>query len=924
MPKVTIDGKTIEVPANTLVVEAAKPLGVHIPVFCYHPKMLPVGMCRMCLVEIGTPKIDPATKQPVLDEQGNPVINWMPKLQTGCTTSVSEGMAVRTVTQAVVDARRSVIEFLLTSHPLDCPICDKGGECPLQDHSLNYGPGKSRFYVESKFHNEKAVPLSPLIMLDRERCIQCARCIRFQDEMADEPVLGFAARGRGLEIVTLDDPPFNSNYSGNTIDICPVGALTSRDFRFTARVFELNDTTSVCQHCSVGCNILIGERDNLIRRITPRENEMANEIWLCDKGRFVHHYAHASSLSHADAVVPKEQGNGGATYSSARITQPMIRVEDQLKPVSWYEAFTFIGNRLRPTLAEGGGKTVGGIAGDRVSNEDLYLFQKLLREVIGTNSLDHRVGWSQWNAGEELVKNFGAGIGTNLGELGKNSALLVLGADPQAEQPVLRLRLSKAARQGASLIVANGRLTKLNEHAGQSFVYYPGSEAFFVLGLVRALVDAALQKGERVTGLDDFVSAAGKLTVADCANQCGLTEQALRAAAELFAKSENGIVLFGREFMFAMQNDPAIEATLTALILLSGHFGRKNNGVLALLPHNNSMGAVDMGILPNATAGRGALAKDVGFAAKEMLAGKVKVLYVMGTDPARDLPNFRNPGFLIVQDLFLTETAQKADVALPAAAWAERDGTFTNTERRVQLFRAAINPALGESRPDWQIIQDIARELGATWSYQSAADVMHEITQRVPLYAKMSHERLRVIARKRTSVYTVGGDSAEPVQIALGELFGDISGAQWASVAETNPSATFEVKWIEPKAGAAGTALEGGGNVAASVVVQPHVPYLAVTRALLDRGNLMQHSEIIQPRVAKPIVEINSHDAEEIGIVNGDRVRVTFDVKPPRSLELPANIDGRVPQGVISIPNNLDGTMNLPMGARVKLERMSK
>lgn len=910
MPKVTIDGKTIEVPANTLVVEAAKPVGAHIPVFCYHPKLQPVGMCRMCLVEIGTPKIDPATKQAVVDEQGNPVINWMPKLQTGCTTTVSEGMAVRTVTQAVVDARRSVIEFLLTSHPLDCPICDKGGECPLQDHSLHYGPGKSRFYVESKFHNEKTVPLSPLIMLDRERCIQCARCIRFQDEMADEPVLGFAARGRGLEIVTLDDPPFNSNYSGNTIDICPVGALTSRDFRFTARVFELNDTASVCQHCSVGCNILIGERDNLIRRITPRENEMVNEIWLCDKGRFVHHYAHASSLSHADAVVPKEQGIGGATNSSARITQPMIRVEDQLKPVSWYEAFTFIGNRLRPTLAEGGGKTVGGIAGDRVSNEDLYLFQKLLREVIGSNSLDHRVGWSQWNAGDDLVKNFGAGVGTNVGELGRNSALLVLGADPQEEQPVIRLRLSKAARQGASVIVASDRLTKLNEHAAQSFVYAPGSEAVFVLGLVRSLIDANLHKGERVNGVENFVGASSKLSAADCANQCGVTEQALRAAAEMFAKSENGIVLFGRELMFAMQNDSAVESALTALILLSGHFGRKNNGVIALLPHNNSTGAVDMGILPNAMPGRTTPAKDVGFAARDMLAGKVKVLFVMGADPARDLPNFRNPGFLIVQDLFLTETAQKADVVLPAAAWAERDGTFTNTERRVQLFRTALHPALGEARPDWQIVQDIARELGARWNYQSVAEVMHEITQRVPLYAKMSHERLRVIARKRTSVYTVGGDSAEPVQIALGELFGDVSGVQWASVAETDPSTAFELKWVEPKAVAT-------GNAAASA------PYVAVTRALLDRGNLMQYSEIIQPRVPTPLVEINSHDAEEVGIANGDQVRVTFDVKPPRTLELFAQVDGRVPQGVISIPNNLDGTMNLPMGARVKLERVS-
>lgn len=907
MPKVTIDGKAIEVPANTLVVEAAKPVGVHIPVFCYHPKLQPVGMCRMCLVEIGTPKMDPATKQPVLDDQGNPVINWMPKLQTGCTTVVSEGMAVRTASAAVVDARKSVIEFLLTSHPLDCPICDKGGECPLQDHTLQYGPGRSRFYVESKFHNEKRVPLSPLIMLDRERCIQCARCIRFQDEIADEPVLGFADRGRALEIVTLDDPPFNSTYSGNTIDICPVGALTSRDFRFTARVFELNDTASICPHCSVGCNTLIGERDNLIRRITPRENQMVNEIWLCDKGRFVHHYASAPAPSHADAVAPKDFSQADTGNAPGRITRPMIRVEDQLKPVSWYEAITFIGNRLRPTLAEGGGKTVGGIASDRVSNEDLYLFQKLFREVIGSNNLDHRVGWSQWNAGEELVRTLGAGVGTNVGELGANSAILVLGGDPQEEQPVLRLRLSKAARQGATLIVANGRLTRLNEHARQSLVYRYGAESSFVLGLVRALADANLLKSERTEGLDDYLSASGKLSVAEYAERCGVNEQTLRDAAKALGESANVLVLFGREFMAAMQNDPALEPALTALVILSGHFGSKNNGVIALLPHNNSTGAADTGILPNLLPGRTPVTKDAGVAARDMLAGKVKVLYVMGADPARDLPNFRNPGFLIVQDLFLTDTAQKADVVLPAAAWSERDGTFTNTERRVQLFRRAMDSAMGQARPDWQIVQQIAQELGARWSYTSASDVMQEITQRVPHYAGMSHERLRVTARKRASVQTVGGDSAEPVQIALGELFGDTSGVQWATVAEADPNAVFALKWVDP--GDPKTT-DAGGRI------------LAVTRALLDRGNLMQFSEIIQPRVPQPTLEINAHDAEELNLASGDTVRVSFDLKPPRSVDLPVHVDGRVPPGVISVPNNLDGTMNLASGTKVKVERL--
>lgn len=870
MPKVTIDGQTIDVPAGTLVVEAAKPLGVHIPVFCYHPKMQPVGMCRMCMVKIGTPKMDPATKQPVLDEKGSVVVNWMPKLQTGCTTVVSEGMTVETMAPDAIDARRSMIEFLLTSHPLDCPVCDKGGECPLQDHTLNYGPGKSRFYVESKFHNDKAVPLSPLIMLDRERCIQCARCIRFQDEIAGEPVLGFADRGRGLEITTFDDPPFDSNFSGNTIDICPVGALTSRDFRFTARVFELNDHPSISPMSPEGANIYIGERDNEIKRITPRENEAVNEIWLSDKDRFVNHFA----------------------YSAERLTTPMIRAEADLKPVSWFEALTFMANRLRPTIAEGGGKTIAGLAGDRVSNEDLYLFQKLFREVLGSNNLDHRVGWSQWNAGDELVKNFGAGVGTNLGEFGKGSTILVLGADPQNEQPVMRLRLSKAAKQGANLIVANGRVTKLNGSAQQSIIYKYGAEANFLYGISRALIDAGLHKAERANGVDDFVSALN-LPVADYADQAGVSEDALKKIAESFAASENGIILFGREFMFAMQNDPAVEAALNALVLLSGHFGKKNNGVIALYPHNNSMGAVDMGILPKEG---GLSAKDFGL--------KSKVLYIVAADPARDDPKFRNPGFLIVQDLFLTETAQKADVVLPAASWAERDGTFTSIERRVQYFTRALEP-MPNARADWEIIQDVANELGARWSYDSASDVMNEITQTVPQYAKMSHERLRVTARRRSSVQTVGGDSAEPVQMALGQLFGDVSGAQWASVSETNADAGFDVKFVETDDRRQTT--DGA--------------YLAVTRALLDRGSLIHYSEIVQSRIPAAAVEINSHDAEEWGITDGERVKITLQIKPPRVLELNARVDGTVPQGVVAVANNLDGTANLPMGARVKIEK---
>lgn len=879
MPQVTIDGKTIQVPTNVMVVEAAKAIGVHIPVFCYHPKLEPVGMCRMCLVEVGTPRMDPATKKPVLDDRGNPAIVWMPKLQTACTTVVSEGMAVRTDTPAVAEARRAVLEFLLTSHPLDCPICDKGGECPLQDHTLAYGPGSSRFRVESKFHNEKRVPLGPLIMLDRERCIQCSRCIRFQDEFADDPVIGFADRGRALEIVTLDDPPFDSKFSGNTIDICPVGALTSRDFRFSARTFELNDRPSVCAHCSVGCNLLIGERDHEIQRITPRENESVNAIWLCDKGRFVHHYA----------------------FSPERLTRPLMREGGDLVPVSWYDAFAAIASRFNAVKNEYDGTALAGLAGDRLANEDLYLFQKLFREVIGSNNLDHRIGWSQWNAGEDLVRNFGAGVGTDLGELGKGTTLIVLGADPEEEQPVIRTRLSKSARQGANLVVANVRLTKLVKHARQSLIYRSGSEAFFLMGVLRAIADENLFKTDPPA---DF-KAGLKYTVDECAHKCGVGADSLLTAARAVATGENLLILFGRELMFAMQQDPAVQTFLSALVVATGHIGRKDNGLIALYPHNNSTGAFDLGILPDRGTGR-EVKSEQGMPWREMASGKPRVLYVMGCDPARDVPGFRKPNFLVVQDLFLTDTARQADVVLPAQSWAEREGTYTNTERRVQLFRAAIKPR-GEARPDWAIIQELARQLGANWSYGSAAEVMDEIAQSVALYAGMTHARLAVTARRRSSVLTTGGESVEPVQIALGELAGEVSGLQWPSLAEADPNAKFELKWVEP--------------VVEREVVAEGLYSLGITRSLYDRGTLIKPSTIVEPRIPRPFIELNSHDAEDLSVEGGGRVRVTLDTKPARVLELVARVNGHVPPGVVSIPNNLDGTYNLPMGARVKIEK---
>ena len=333
MPKMislTIDGRPVSVPEGTLIVNAAKQIGIDIPVFCYHPKMEPVGMCRQCLVEVGRPMIDRATGQPVM-ENGKPKIQIGAKLETACTTPVSQGMVVLSQSEKAKASQKEILEFLLTSHPLDCPVCDKGGECPLQNLTMAHASPQSRYIYSEKSHAAKHFPLGDLIWLDRERCIQCARCIRFQDEIAGEPVLGFYQRGRATDIFTNSEPGFNSVFSGNTTDICPVGALTTADFRFGARPWELKAAASLCSQCPVGCNITFNTRREAmsdgkvaIKRVMPRQNEAVNEIWICDKGRFAYHF----------------------TESDKRLDQPLVKANGKLEPASWEKAFAEISRRL--------------------------------------------------------------------------------------------------------------------------------------------------------------------------------------------------------------------------------------------------------------------------------------------------------------------------------------------------------------------------------------------------------------------------------------------------------------------------------------------------------------------------------------------------------------------------------------------------
>ena len=492
----TIDGKQVSVPAGTLVADAAKMAGIDIPVFCHHPKLEPVGMCRMCLVEIGRPMRDRATGEFVM-ENGSPKIQFLPKLETACTNRAEDGMVVLTQSDKATAGQKGTVEFLLTSHPLDCPICDKGGECPLQNLTMEHGPGKSRFLYDEKKHLDKMVPLGELIYLDRERCIQCARCIRFQTEIAGDSVIGFDERGRSTQIVSFSDPGFDSVFSGNTTDICPVGALTTADFRFGARPWELKAAASVCTQCPVGCNTTLNTRreaksggDVVVKRVMPRQNEEVNEIWLCDKGRFAYHY----------------------TEGKTRLTRPQVRKDGKLTRASWDAATKLAGETFLAAK-----KNFVILASGRLSNEDLFNLKSLSEHSEGKAYLYSHMG------GGELTSLVGVGEGTNFGAMGAGTTIVVVASNLYEEAPIWYLRIKQAAERGANLIVLNPRETKLDKHASYVVRYAYGDEVKTVndLGRKSKISDSFLKSenavilygsdGLGVSGSEAVASACAKL-----------------------------------------------------------------------------------------------------------------------------------------------------------------------------------------------------------------------------------------------------------------------------------------------------------------------------------------------------------------------------------------------------------------------------
>jgi NADH-quinone oxidoreductase subunit G len=647
-----IDGREVSAPEGAMLVDGAKYGDVEIPVFCYEPKLgQPVGACRMCLVEI----------------------EGMPKLQTACSTPVKDGMVVITTSDRVKHAQNAIVEFLLVNHPLDCPVCDKGGECPLQDISFGWGAGRSRF-IEPKRHFKKPVELSPLIAIDRERCILCYRCVRFSQEISEDYQLVFVERADHTFVGTHNGHPYVGPFSGNITELCPVGALTSTTYRFRARPWDIEGAGSICMLCPSQCNVNFTVRDDRkILRVLARDNTEVDDGWLCDKGRYGFQAVHAPE----------------------RITEPMVRDGGALRPVSWERAIDEAVSGLRRA-----GERTAAIAGGEATNEEGYLLQFLMRDVLGSPHVDSRTaGLLDANHARALAR---PDLTAAVSDIDYAGTVLVLDTELVEEAPIFDLRVRKAARRhDTKVVVATSRPSSLDETAAAAVRFAPGaSEA-----AIAALATAFAGDGD----LEDLVERAG----ADIGR--------VRRAAEVLRDAEGPTVVLWSERLAHGARERQAVARLLALAGRLGIAAREGAGMIEIPTGANGRGLREVGCAPNLRPGLAdvdAHGMVSGQMAEALAGGELSALVLFQADPLRTHPDrtswergIEEAGFLLAFSDFMNESiAEHADVVFPAEAYPEKEGTVTHPDGRIQRVRETIGRP-GEVRPQWSVLLEIVSRL---------------------------------------------------------------------------------------------------------------------------------------------------------------------------------------------------------------------
>jgi len=879
MVTLTIDGVQVSVPPGTMIVEAAAKAGIKIPTLCNNKRLLPYGACRMCVVQ----------------QKGRR------GFLMGCFNPVRNAMEILTNTPEIIKARRIQLQLILISHPLDCPVCDAGGWCDLQNLAYEYGVAENPF--KGKKTDLPVDHVSPFIERYPNRCILCGMCVRICDEVVGASELSFVNRGMKTRITTDLDRPLNCEFCGQCVSVCPVGALNDRILLHKARVWDLKDTLTVCAYCGVGCTLLVGTRDNKVMRVRADEDLGLNQGNLCVKGRFGWEYIHN----------PK------------RLTAPLIRKNGEPVKATWEDALGLAARRLKEIKAEKGGSALAGLASPRLTNEELYLFQKFCRGVLGTNHLDHAGGYS-YAAHLALRNSLGYAASTNsINEVRKADVILLLRSDLSETHPVIKSEVVLAAkRRKAKVIIVNSRNIYLKKFSTLSLTVTPGNEVALVNGMMAVILKEGLTQEDflqsRTQGLAALKKNLESFSLQKVEAQTGVAADSLAEAARLYAKAKTGVILISTG-QNSGQEDSALAQAAANLALLTGKIGRENCGVFVLGEKNNSQGALDMGVTPGLlpgyadlrdTAERSRFEKawnltlpdQEGMGALAILQGieegKIKGLYLAGENPAVTYPDSERTrkalaslDFLVVQDCFLTETASLAHVVLPAVTFAEKEGTFTNVDRRVQRVRPAL-AALGEARSDLSIFQGLAQEMGTPLGSGSAQEVNDEMRSLVTLYGGIGFTRL---------------DSP-----------GVSAGIQWPCPSADHPGTpiVYEKEFPVEKARLVFTDYQEAKKETDSSFA------LATGPTMFHSGSLSTLSPGLVRLQGDGFVLVHPTDAKNLGLTEGQKVTLE---SPQGRVMVKVSISPRTGPGVLFVPTHFaENGGNRLTGwdlktARVKLEK---
>ncbi len=805
------------------VLEAALRIGAHVPHFCYHRNLSIVGQCRACLVEV----LDAGNGRPI------------PKLQPSCATPVAEGMVVSSVTPRVIEAQEGVFEFLLKNHPLDCPVCDQGGECPLQDQTMAYGKAISRTHEFRRIYPRKE--LSPFIKPEMNRCVHCTRCIRFTEEIDGGAEFGWAQRGDRTEVGIFEDLPLTSIVSGNVIDICPVGALTDNKYRFTARVWEMEESRGPCTLCSVGCHQSVWTKDGEIKRVTAAENERVNDTWICDVARF---------------------GWSGA-HGGGRITQPMIRKDGELVTVGWAEAVGEAARGLGAIVEKSGGSAVAGLGGASSTNETAYQFGVFMRSVLGTNHVDSRIHPRDIvQTDVQRAALGGVGGAGSIEELGRSKAIVIVGSDPFTQHPILALQIRKAHRAGAVIVNVNQRRIDLRV---QGWTHHLVPVLGGISRTLRALATCLVDGGMKPEG----ANAAEYAALLDSVELTRLCEEADVAAEDIMDATR---AILGAKGPVSVVSGPGETGKVAVTEAINLGFLLRAN-ILFATGAPNLQGAVDMGLHPEMLPG-GELSDEVarvvcgevwgrppdaqaGKGAGDILdglaSGEVKGLYILGCDPPAEHPDgarareaLGKADFVVLQTSHLNVSAQFADVVIPAPTLYEEAGSVTNLERRVQSLPRTLKPMIDKMIPEaWRAFVDIAKAMER------------------PLRANVL-EKIQIQAR------SLIGDYAD--------AFGRISDE--GLHLEREGVRTFQIAQIPEK-----EAQEPGLRMLLTPVLWLSGAYMGSACHLAD-----------MPEAA---LALSPGDAEKLGVADGESVE--FEVGG-EIVRLPVHVDRNVPTGVAFAP----------------------